>query len=124
MKREPRCCFSGGNLRCPLPATWYPENGTHGYCALHDDAQKRKMAEHEAYAQLQRMHEDAKAYARDLLDGSWKQEREQLIQDTIDGHPEWQRREGEGRTRYAERMIDEVAKRSPGLAALLREKRA
>ena len=105
MNREPKCKFTAGHLQCPLDATWYPNNGAFGYCALHDEESKRKLAPWEAQAQLARMHEDPLSYARDLMEQSWAKERELLVQKTIEQHPEWQRGEDEGRTAYAKRML-------------------
>lgn len=123
-QRNPKCSYAAGHLQCPLDATWYPNNRFSGYCALHDDEDKRKLPPWEAQAQLQRIHNDPISYARDLLEGSWAKERELLIQKHIAAYPEWQRGEDEGLSVYEDRMLDEIGKINPMMAAMIRRKRA
>ena len=35
--KDMQCQKQSGLLRCALPARWFPNNGTRGYCWLHDD---------------------------------------------------------------------------------------
>lgn len=127
--RDPRCSFKSGPHRCPLPATWYPEHAPisahqtynpHGWCAMHDEAEKRNMPPWEAQEQLKRMNENGKDYAYDLLAGGWKEEREKLIQQKIDEHPEWQRQPDESSTEYRQRMLAICKKLGKGVRARYR----
>ena len=112
--RDPQCVFSSGVYRCPLPATWYPENapiGPHqhynrrGYCAMHNEEEKRNMEPWEAQAQLARFKEHAKIIYDELREETWAAERERMIQAKIDEHPEWQRQDGESSSEYQRRMM-------------------
>lgn len=66
-KRDPRCSFTSGQLRCPLPAVWYsgPSTAKAGYCRLHTWDEQRNM--HPA---------DAQEHIRDLLDNYTQRLRE------------------------------------------------
>lgn len=119
-QRDPKCSFESGNVRCVLDAVWYPDNRFKGYCALHDEESKRNLPPWEAQEQLKRIRTDPMSYARDLLESSWRKERELLVQKTIEQHPEWQRGEDEGRTEYAKRMLAIGKKLGKGIRARYR----
>ena len=127
--RDAQCIFRSGPHRCPLPATWYPENapiGQHqhynrrGFCAMHDREEKRDMEPWEAQAQIKRFQEHARIIYDELREDSWKHERERMIQQKINEHPEWQRGEDETSSAYQRRMLGIAKQLGKGVRARYR----
>ena len=103
-------------MRCALPATWFPNNGTRGYCWLHDD-ESRWLHGPELHEQLKEIRDNRQRHMNEREGEDW---RRVMVDDVIEAHPEWIRGEDEGRREYAVRMLKLGKELGKGLRARYR----
>ena len=109
--KDMQCVKQSGLLRCALPATWFPNNGTRGYCWLHDD-ESRHLTGPDLHAQLEDIRGHRQRYINERESEDW---RRVLVDDVIEAHPEWHRGENEGKREYAKRMLKTAKALGKGL---------
>lgn len=119
---DPGCSYRAGITRCPLPAVWYEGRAAKGWCRLHADPEARLPDGPQGQIELRRIIDNR----REVLEQHYPRERhlDAAVDRLVAEHPEWQRRDGESRDDYENRMREIGRQRAQRLAARLSDPRA